>query len=93
MCEDKQFYLDETGLNFSMFPSKTLAAKREAKTPVRKKSKERITVLSCNASSTLKLKSMFIGMSKKLKHSKRQHIESSFILEKPEKFVNECSNF
>lgn len=80
LCEYQQFNLDETGLNFRMLPSETLAVKGEAKTPVRKKSKERITVLSCNASSTLKLKSMFIGMSKKIEHPKRQHIESSFIL-------------
>lgn len=59
---DQIFNCDETGLNFRMLPSKTLAAKSERNAPGFKKSKERVTILAaCNASGALKLKPLLIG--------------------------------
>lgn len=57
---------DETGLNYKMLPTKTLASKQEAAAPGYKKSKQRVTILACsNATGTHKLKLTLIGKSKK----------------------------
>lgn len=57
---------DETGLNFRMLPTKSLALKCEKAAAGYKKSKERVTVLACsNATGTHKLKLALIGKSKK----------------------------
>lgn len=74
---EQLFNCDETGLNFRMLPSKTLAAKDERSAPGYKKSKERVTLLACsNASGNLKLKTMLIGKSKKPRAFKNVHIQS-----------------
>jgi hypothetical protein len=66
LTSDQLFNCDETGLNFKMLPSKTLAAKSETIAPGYKKCKEWVTILNCNnASGSLKLKPLLIGKSKK----------------------------
>lgn len=63
---DQIYNCDETGLNFKMLPSKTLASKEEKAAPGLKKSKERVTVLAAaNASGNHKLQLMVIGKSAK----------------------------
>lgn len=62
---DQIFNCDETGLNFKMLPSKSLAARTEAAAPGFKRSKERITILACsNATANLKMDLTMIGKSK-----------------------------
>uniref|UniRef100_K7G469 HTH CENPB-type domain-containing protein n=1 Tax=Pelodiscus sinensis TaxID=13735 RepID=K7G469_PELSI len=52
---------DETGLNYKMLPSKTLASWAEASAP----GKERVTILACsNATGNHKLRLTFIGKAK-----------------------------
>lgn len=73
---DQLYNCDETGLNFKMMPSKTLASRTEAGAPGYKKSKERITLLACsNSSGRHKLPIMCIGKSAKPRAFK--HISSS----------------
>ncbi|XP_046737740.1 jerky protein homolog-like [Diprion similis] len=71
---DQIYNCDETGLNFRMMPSKTLASREEAVAPGYKKNKERVSILACsNASGTHKLPLMCIGKSVKpraIKHIK-----------------------
>lgn len=71
---DQIYNCDESGLNFRMMPSKTLASREEAAAPGYKKNKERITILACsNASGTHKLQLMCIGKSARpraIKHIK-----------------------
>lgn len=63
---DQIYNCDETGLNYKLLPSKTLASKKEASAPGYKKSKERVTVLACsNATGNHKLRLTLIGKSKK----------------------------
>uniref|UniRef100_K7G5J3 Jerky protein homolog-like n=1 Tax=Pelodiscus sinensis TaxID=13735 RepID=K7G5J3_PELSI len=63
-CE--QIYnCDETGLNYKMLPSKTLASWAEASAPGYKRSKERVPILACtNATGNHKLRLTFIGKAK-----------------------------
>jgi hypothetical protein len=57
---------DETGLNFKMLPTKTLASKTESAAPGYKRSKKRVTILACsNSSGNQKLPLMCIGKSAK----------------------------
>ena len=42
------FNADETGLNFKMLPSKSLAARTEVAAPGYKRSKERVTISACS---------------------------------------------
>lgn len=71
---DQIYNCDETGLNFRMMPSTTLASREEAVAPGYKKNKERVSILACsNASGTHKLPLMCIGKSVKpraIKHIK-----------------------
>lgn len=61
---DQIFNADETGLNYKMLPSKTLAVKTEISAPGAKKSKERVTIMTCaNASGSFRLPLMLIGKS------------------------------
>lgn len=62
---DQIFNCDETGLNYKLLPSKTLASKAEAAAPGYKRSKERVTILACsNATANMKMKLAMIGKSK-----------------------------
>ena len=71
------FNCDETGVNFRMYLSKTLATKDERSAPGYKKSKERVTILAClSASGNLKLKSMVIDKFKKPRAFKNTHAQS-----------------
>lgn len=69
------FNCDETGLNYRMMPTKTLAHVQEISTPGYKRSKERITILACsNVTGDHKLKLAVIGKSEKpraFKHVKK----------------------
>lgn len=77
LTSDQIFNSDETGLNFRMLPSKTLAAKSEKTAPGFKKSKERVTILAtCNASGSLKLKPLLIGKSKNPRALKNVKVNS-----------------
>ncbi|XP_043465305.1 jerky protein homolog-like [Leptopilina heterotoma] len=71
---DQIYNCDETGLNFRMMPSKTLASREKAAAPGYKKNNKRVTILACsNASGTHKLPLMCIGKSAKpraIKHIK-----------------------
>lgn len=59
---DQIYNCDETGLNYKMLPSKTLASGQEKSAPGHKRSKERVTVMACsNASGKHKLPLMVIG--------------------------------
>ena len=83
---EQLFNCDETGLNFIMLPSKTLVAKDERSAPGYKKSKERVTILSClNAFGNLKLKLIVIGKSKKPTALKNIHVQSSLVYYKNQK--------
>uniref|UniRef100_A0A1B6M632 HTH CENPB-type domain-containing protein n=1 Tax=Graphocephala atropunctata TaxID=36148 RepID=A0A1B6M632_9HEMI len=63
---DQLFNCDESGLNFKMLPSSTLASKHEDSAPGYKKKKERVTILACsNVTGTLKLPLCVIGKSQK----------------------------
>lgn len=63
---DQLYNCDETGLNFKMLPTKTLASEKEASAPGYKKSKERVTVLACsNVTGNHMLRLTFIGKSAK----------------------------
>lgn len=63
---EQLYNCDETGLNYKILPTKTLASKKEATAPGYKKSKERVTVLACsNATGNHKLRLTVIGKSKK----------------------------
>lgn len=58
------YNVDETGLNYKMLPTKTLASKLDDTARGHKENKERVTVLVCsNASSTHKLPLVLIGKS------------------------------
>ena len=48
---EQLFNCGETGLNFRMLPSKTLAAKNERSAPEFKLSKDKITILTCSNAS------------------------------------------
>lgn len=62
---DQIFNCDESGLNYKMLPSKSLAARTEAAAPGYKRSKERLTILACsNATANLKMDLAMIGKSK-----------------------------
>lgn len=77
ISRDQLFNADETGLNFRMLPSKTLAARKESSAPGYKKKMERITILNCcNASGTFKFQPMIIGKSKKPRAFKNCNISS-----------------
>lgn len=61
---DQIYNCDETGLNYKMLPSKTLASREESSAPGHKRSKERLTVMACaNASGKHKIPLMVIGKS------------------------------
>ena len=63
---DQIFNCDETGLNFRLLPTKTLAQSFEKSADGRKKSKDRVTLNLCsNASGTIKLPVHLIGKAKK----------------------------
>lgn len=63
---DQVYNCDETGLNYKMLPSKTLASQEEKAAPGLKKSKDRVTVLAAaNASGHHKLQLMVIGKAAK----------------------------
>ena len=62
---DQVFNCDETGLNFKMLPSKSLAARTETAAPGYKCSKERVTILACsNATANHKMDLAMIEKSK-----------------------------
>ncbi|XP_028660410.1 jerky protein homolog-like [Erpetoichthys calabaricus] len=62
---DQIFNCDESGLNYKMLPSKSLAARTDAAAPGYKRSKERLTILACsNATANLKMNLAMIGKSK-----------------------------
>lgn len=64
--KDQIYNADETGVNFKMLPTKSLASSKETSAPGHKMQKERITVLlASNASGTHRLPPMCIGKSKK----------------------------
>lgn len=66
LTPDQLYNCDETGLNFKMLSSKSLALKDEKSAPGHKKMKERLTILACaNASGTHKMKLTAIGKSAK----------------------------
>lgn len=66
LTPDQLYNCDETGLNFKMLPSKSLASKDENSAPGHKKRKERLTILACaNASGNHKMKLTVIGKSAK----------------------------
>ncbi|XP_071039932.1 jerky protein homolog-like [Parasteatoda tepidariorum] len=66
LTPDQLYNCDETGLNFKMLPSKSLASKEENSAPAHKKRKERLTILACtNASGNHKMKLTVIGKSAK----------------------------
>ncbi len=61
---DQVYNCDESGLNYRMLPTKTLASKEEISAPGAKKNKERITIMACsNASGAHRLPLMVIGKS------------------------------
>lgn len=61
---DQLYNCDETGLNFKMMPSTTLAARDDSSVIGMKKNKERLTVMICaNAAGTHRLPLMVIGKS------------------------------
>lgn len=63
---DQIFNCDETGLNFRLLPTKTLAQSFQKSADGRKKSKDRVTLNLCsNASGTIKLPVQLIGKAKK----------------------------
>lgn len=63
---DQVYNCDETGLNYKMLPSKTLASKEEKAAPGHKMSKERVTIMACaNATGEHKLPLFLIGKSAK----------------------------
>lgn len=63
---DQLYNCDETGLNYKMLPTYTLASQQENSAPGYKKKKERVTILACsNATGSHKLPLGFIGKSKK----------------------------
>lgn len=63
---EQLYNCDESGLNFKMLPTKSLASREEKSAPGYKRSKERVTILACsNATGNHKLKLVFIGKSKK----------------------------
>lgn len=65
LTDDQIFNCDETGLNYKLLPSKSLASRTEAAAPGYKRSKERLTILACsNASATLKMDLVLVGKSK-----------------------------
>lgn len=80
------FNCDETGLNYRMLPTKTLASKQEASAPGFKKSKDRVTLLACsNATGDCKLKLLLIGKSAKPRAFKNISISSLPVLYKNQK--------
>uniref|UniRef100_A0A1B6GWK2 HTH CENPB-type domain-containing protein n=1 Tax=Cuerna arida TaxID=1464854 RepID=A0A1B6GWK2_9HEMI len=77
LTSDQIFNCDETGLNFRMLPSKTLASQQETSAPGYKKSKDRVTVLGCaNAAGSLKLKPVVIGKYKKPRAFKNTNVDT-----------------
>ncbi|XP_042315488.1 jerky protein homolog-like [Sceloporus undulatus] len=65
LTADQIFNCDETGLNYKLLPSKSLASRTEATAPGYKHSKERLTILACSsASANLKMDLVLIGKSK-----------------------------
>jgi hypothetical protein len=87
LTSDQIFNSDETGLNFWMLPSKTLAAKSERTAPGFKKSKERVTILATvNASGSLKLRPLLIGKAKKPRALKNIKVDCL-----PTKYCNQRS--
>lgn len=77
---------DETGLNYKMLPTKTLASKLDDAARGHKKNKERVTVLVCsNASGTHKLPLVLIGKSanpRALKNIKRSALPLHYASQK-----------
>lgn len=61
---DQIYNCDESGLNYKMLPSKSLASRQEKSAPGHKRSKERLTIMACsNASGKHKIPLMVIGKS------------------------------
>lgn len=61
---DQIYNCDESGLNYKLLPSKTLASQQEKSAPGHKRSKERLTIMACsNASGKHKIPLMVIGKS------------------------------
>ncbi|XP_030765192.1 jerky protein homolog-like [Sitophilus oryzae] len=61
---DQIYNCDESGLNYKMLPSNTLASRQEKSVPGHKRSKERLTIMACsNASGKHKITLMVIGKS------------------------------
>jgi len=78
---DQLYNCDETGLNYKMLPTKTLASKKEASAPGYKKSKERVTVLACsNVTGSHKLRLTLIGKSKKPRAFKKLKKDEELLL-------------
>lgn len=83
---DQLYNCDETGLNYRMIPSKTLAARNEASAPGYKKSKDRVTILACsNATGGHKLPLLLIGKSAKPRAFKNVEISALPVLYKNQK--------
>lgn len=83
---DQIFNADETGLNYKMLPSKTSAAKADREAPGAKKSKERVTVLTCaNVSGSFKLPLLVIGKSAKPRALKNYDFRSLPVVYKNQK--------
>ncbi|GBL72403.1 Jerky -like [Araneus ventricosus] len=77
LTNDQFYNCDETGLNFKMLPSETLASREEKSTPGHKKRKERLTLLATsNASGNHKIKLVVIGKASKPRAFKHTSIYS-----------------
>lgn len=75
---DQLYNCDESGLNFKMLPSCTLASKEEESAPGYKKKKERVTILACsNVTGNHKMKLCLIGKSQKPRAFKNVRDSSS----------------
>lgn len=83
---EQLYNCDETGLNFKMLPTKTLASMAEKSAPGFKRSKERVTVLACsNATGNHKLKLVLIGKSKRPRAFKHMSIAALPVTYKSQK--------
>ena len=84
---DQLFNCDETGLNYRLLPSVTMAPSFEKHASGRKKAKERVTLNLCsNASGTIKLPVHLIGKSKRPRCFKK--IDMSML---PVKYSNQSN--
>lgn len=89
---DQIYNADETGLNFRMLPTKSLALRDEKAAPGFKRSKERVTILACsNATGEHKLKLALIGKAKKPRAFKTVRCTSDGNFELPVWYRNQSN--